>query len=98
MVSTVSVEDVRLIALLARLAMPEQELARFTGQLDEILGYVRHLQEVPTDGVEPTSHVLPLTNITRPDLTRPSIAPEAVLAGAPERHGPYFRVPKVVET
>ena len=96
--STVSVADVRLIALLARIHLADEELGVFTGQLDEILGYVRQLQQVPTEGVEPTSHVLPLTNITRPDQARPSIDAEPVLAGAPQRHGPYFRVPKIVET
>ena len=96
--STVSVTDVRLIALLARIHLADEELSMFTGQLDEILGYVRQLQQVPTEGVEPTSHVLPLTNITRPDQARPSIAAESVLTGAPQRHGPYFRVPKIVET
>ncbi|MBI3324194.1 MAG: Asp-tRNA(Asn)/Glu-tRNA(Gln) amidotransferase subunit GatC [Candidatus Omnitrophica bacterium] len=96
--STVSLQDVRQIARLGRIELSDDQLAMFTGQLDEILGYVRQLQGVPTEGIEPTSHVLPLSNITRPDQIQPSIAPEAVLSIAPERHGPYIRVPKIVET
>lgn len=95
--AVVSSKDVQQIALLARLKLGEQELAKFSAQLDDILNYVQHLQAVPTDKVEPTSHVLPLSNITRPDERRPCLPPDASLAIAPARHGQLIKVPKVIE-
>ena len=94
----VSAHDVRQVALLASLRLPDQELTRFAAQLDEILGYVQQLQAIPTAGIEPTSHVLPLSNVMRPDATVPSPSSETALRLAPARHGPLVQVPKVVET
>ena len=96
--SLVSVKDVQHLAWLARLQLHDGELEKLASQLDEILQYVRQLQAIPTEGVEPTSHVLALSNITRPDQIRPSLAPEEILNGAPARHGPFFKVPKVVDS
>ena len=93
----VSVQDVQHVAVLARLRPEDRELAAFAAQLNEILGYVRQLQAVATDGVPPTSHVLALSNITRPDEPAPSIPPEAVLAIAPARHHQLFKVPKIID-
>jgi aspartyl-tRNA(Asn)/glutamyl-tRNA(Gln) amidotransferase subunit C len=94
---TVDVKTVQHVARLARLQVEPAEQARFAAQLAEILQYVQQLQQVPTDGVEPTSHVVPLSNVTRPDQPRPSIAPEAVLALAPARHNQLYKVPKIIE-
>ena len=95
--AVVSRQEIQQVALLARLKLGEQELATFCAQLDDILNYVRQLQAVSTDSVEPTSHVLPLSNITRPDERRPCLPPEALLAIAPARHGQLVKVPKVIE-
>ena len=95
--SVVSVKEVQQVAWLARLHLKETELNRLAAQLDEILEYVRQLQAVPTEGVEPTSHVLPLSNIMRKDQLQPSSAPEGVLTIAPARHGRLFKVPKIVD-
>ena len=96
--SVVSVKDVEHVALLARLQLQPDELAKLAGQLDEILQYVQQLQTVSTKGVEPTSHVLGLSNITRADESVQAVSPEAVLSLAPARQGPFFKVPKVIET
>lgn len=95
--SVVSVKEVQQVAWLARLHLKDAELNRLAAQLDEILEYVRQLQAVPTEGVEPTSHVLPLSNIMRKDQLQPSSAPEDVLIIAPARHGQLFKVPKIVD-
>ena len=95
--NTVDVKTVQQVARLARLQLDEAQQARFAAQLAEILQYVQQLQQVPTDGVEPTSHVVPLSNVMRPDEQRPSTAPEAVLAIAPARHGQLYKVPKIIE-
>ena len=93
----VSVQDVQHVAVLARLRPEDRELATFAAQLNEILGYVRQLQAVSTDSVKPTSHVLALSNVTRPDEPTPSIPPEAALAIAPARHRQLFKVPKIID-
>lgn len=93
----VSLNDVQQVAFLARLQLPDAELNRLAAQLDEILKYVHQLQAVSTEGVEPTSHVLPLSNITRPDQLMPSTPPEDVLTLAPARHGQFFKVPKIID-
>jgi aspartyl-tRNA(Asn)/glutamyl-tRNA(Gln) amidotransferase subunit C len=93
----VSAKEVSDVAFLARLQLEEAELARLSAQLDDILKYVQQLQAVSTDGVEPTSHVLPLANVTRADQIKLSVNPEQALAIAPARHGQLFKVPKILE-
>ena len=94
----VSVETVKQVAFLARLRLEGEALTRIAAQLDEILQYVQQLQTVNTDQVEPTSHVLPLSNVLRKDETRPSLSQDEVLTLAPAKHPPFVKVPKVIET
>lgn len=94
----VTPDIVRHIALLGRLQLEGEELTKIAGQLDRILEYVTQLQTVPTDQVEPTSHVLPLANVLREDARSPSLSPEAVVAMAPASRPPFIAVPKVIET
>ena len=91
-------EIVKHVALLARLRLEGQDLAKFAGELDAILAYVRQLQTVPTDEVEPTSHVLPLSNVLRKDEPTPSLNQDAVVQLAPAQQHPFVKVPKVIET
>ena len=86
------------VALLARLHLEDKDLAKFAGELDAILAYVRQLQQVDTNDVEPTSHVLPLSNVLRKDEPTPSLRQEAVVGLAPAKHPPFVTVPKVIET
>ncbi len=95
--SVVSRKEVEHVARLARLALEEAELGQLASQLDEILQYVRQLAAVSTEAVEPTSHVLPLSNVMRPDETRQAVSAEDVLKIAPSRHGQFVKVPKIVD-
>lgn len=90
-------EQVQHVAKLARLALTPEETERFAEQLSEILSYVEKLNEIDTSGVEPTSHVLSLSNVLREDRARPSLSTDQALANAPEREGAFFRVPKIIE-
>ena len=94
----VTPEVITQVASLARLRLEGPALRQLAAQLDEILQYVQQLQGVPTDRVEPTSHVLPLSNVLRKDEPRPSLSQEAVIALAPASQSPFIKVPKVIET
>ncbi len=89
--------EVRRIARLARLTLADDEVLRFARQLSEILRYVEQLREVPTDGVEPLAHPLPITNVARPDEPAASIGDQAALQNAPQSHRGFFRVPAVLD-
>ncbi len=93
----ISLEEVRYVAALARLELAPAEEARLTGQLNAILEYMGQLAEVDTAGVEPTSHVLPLTNVMREDEARPGLPNAAALANAPDAEQGHFAVPKILE-
>ena len=89
--------DVSGVAHLARLALTPEETATLGGQLDQILAYVAKLNELDITNVEPTAHAVPLANVVRPDVSRPSLTPEEVLRNAPARSEGLFLVPKIVE-
>ena len=88
--------DIEHVAKLARLELSDDEKSRFGQQLDDILKHVERLQEVATDGIEPTAHAHPLVNVLRPDEVRPGLAQEEALANAPESRLGQFAVPRVV--
>jgi aspartyl-tRNA(Asn)/glutamyl-tRNA(Gln) amidotransferase subunit C len=90
-------DDVRWVAHLARLELNDAELATMTRQLSAILDHVRQLEEVPTDGVEPLAHPLPVQNVFREDEAAPSLPVDAALANAPQRHGDFYGVPAVLD-
>lgn len=94
---SISIRDVEHVAELARLELTEEEKTAYAEQLNEILQYVEKLNELDTDSVEPTSHVLPLTNVMREDEVRPSPPIEAVLRNAPEEEDGQFKVPAILE-
>jgi aspartyl-tRNA(Asn)/glutamyl-tRNA(Gln) amidotransferase subunit C len=85
------------VAGLARLALTDEELERFAHQLAGILEYCAKLDEQPLDGVPATSHVLPITNVLRPDTVTPSLPRDEVLAEAPEHEQGFFKVPRVFD-
>ncbi|MEI7729459.1 MAG: Asp-tRNA(Asn)/Glu-tRNA(Gln) amidotransferase subunit GatC [Verrucomicrobiota bacterium] len=89
--------DVKYVAHLARLALTPEEQAKLGAQLESILTYVNQLKEVDVSGVEPTAHAFPLTNVTRPDVVRPSLPNEDALRNAPAKANGLFLVPKIVE-
>lgn len=90
-------EEVRHVALLARVGLSEDDLARFQGQLSQILDYFQRLQEVDTENVPPTAHTLAMHSVTRDDEPRPSFDKEDILANAPQREEDFFRVRAVLE-
>lgn len=92
----ITLEQVRHVAKLARLEMEEPELAKFTQQLESILGYVAKLSQLDVSHVEPTSHALPLSNVLRDDVVEPSLPLEKTLQNAPEADGSFFAVPKII--
>jgi aspartyl-tRNA(Asn)/glutamyl-tRNA(Gln) amidotransferase subunit C len=93
----ISKEEIEHIALLARLSLPEEEKELFGSQLSNILDYMEKLNELDTKGIEPTSHVLPLSNVMRDDAPRPSIPKEEALTNAPDHTEKFYRVPKIIE-
>jgi aspartyl-tRNA(Asn)/glutamyl-tRNA(Gln) amidotransferase subunit C len=88
--------DVEHVALLARLGLGEDEIVRLVGQLGHILEQYAVLAEVPTETIAPTAQTIELQNILRDDVVTPSLAPDDVLAGAPERAGDLFVVPAIM--
>ncbi len=90
-------DEVLHVARLARLHLTEEELERMRAQLDAILAYVDKLRELDVEGVEPTSHAVPLVDVMRDDTLAPCLPQEAALANAPDRDGEFFRVPRIIE-
>ena len=89
--------EIEQIAELARLSLRPEEKSKLKKDLESILAYVEQLKSVPTDSVEPTSHVLNLENVFRTDEIRPSDIREEILKHAPKREGNFFKVPKVID-
>ncbi|MCS7016346.1 MAG: Asp-tRNA(Asn)/Glu-tRNA(Gln) amidotransferase subunit GatC [Gemmatales bacterium] len=94
---TLKPEEVRWVAHLARLECAEEEIKLFTAQLNEIVAYVNQLQEVNTEGVEPLSHCLPISNVFRADEPGVSLTVDEALKNAPARKGEFYSVPAVLE-
>jgi aspartyl-tRNA(Asn)/glutamyl-tRNA(Gln) amidotransferase subunit C len=94
---SVTNEQVRHIAKLARIAMSEEELARLVPELNNILGWVEQLGEVDTDGVEPLTAVIEQKLRLRDDVVNDGNLRDEVLANAPEAQHGFFAVPKVIE-
>ena len=90
-------KDVEYLAHLARLELTSEELSRFVPQLDEILAYVEKLKKAKTEGIPPTSHALKMTNVFREDQVKPCLSTEEALKNAPDREGPFFKVPQIIE-
>jgi aspartyl-tRNA(Asn)/glutamyl-tRNA(Gln) amidotransferase subunit C len=95
--SAISREEVAHLAMLARIELQPAELDRLAGQLEVILGAVATVREAAGDDVPPTSHPMPLTNVTRPDEPRPGLTADQALSGAPETQDGRFRVPRILE-
>ena len=89
--------EVAHLAALARIDLSDAELDRMVGELTVILDAVATVQQAPIADVEPMSHPMPLVNVTRPDVVRPSLSPEEALAGAPEAEQQRFAVPRILD-
>jgi aspartyl-tRNA(Asn)/glutamyl-tRNA(Gln) amidotransferase subunit C len=95
--AAISREEVAHLARLSRLAVTEEELDKFAGQLDVILQSVARIGDVAAEDIPPTSHSVPLTNVYRDDVPRPSLTQEEALAGAPDAYEGRFRVPRILD-
>jgi aspartyl-tRNA(Asn)/glutamyl-tRNA(Gln) amidotransferase subunit C len=94
--SRIRPEEVREIAVLARLELSDQEVERMTTDLDAILGYVATLKDLDTSAVEPMTHAVPFDCPLRPDQTGASLPIEEALQNAPRREASFFQVPRII--
>ncbi|MEU6642433.1 Asp-tRNA(Asn)/Glu-tRNA(Gln) amidotransferase subunit GatC [Saccharomonospora sp. NPDC046836] len=94
--SNISRDEVAHLAKLARMAVTEEELDVFAGQLDQILDAVAKVGEIAGDDIPPTSHAVPLTNVFRADEIRPGLTQDEALSGAPAVEEGRFRVPRIL--
>lgn len=92
----ITLEDVRKVALLARLELPDEEIKVYTEQLEKILGYVEQLEKVDTEKVVPTTRAVEVINVLREDSLEESSIREELLSLAPSREGDFFKVPKIL--
>ena len=89
--------DIAKVARLARIALTPEELSHYGEQLTVILEHAARVQRLPTEGVEPIDHPLGIVNAFRPDEVAATLDREEVLTQAPDREGPFFRVPPFLE-
>ena len=94
--SRISADDVRKVAQLARLDLPEEKIATYTGQLESILEYGSQRDGIDTEGVPETTRAVEVTNVTREDGVTPTPVRNEILNQAPQREGDFFRVPKIL--
>jgi aspartyl-tRNA(Asn)/glutamyl-tRNA(Gln) amidotransferase subunit C len=93
---TISIQDVEYVAKLAKLEFTEAEKTVYQKKLDAILSYVEQLQQLDTQNVAHTTHVLSLENVFRQDELGPCLSREEALSNAPDQSNGYFRVPKII--
>ncbi|MCM3666580.1 Asp-tRNA(Asn)/Glu-tRNA(Gln) amidotransferase subunit GatC [Mesobacillus subterraneus] len=95
--SRISEDQVKHVAHLARLAITEEEAEMLTNQLDKIITFAEQLNELDTDNVEPTAHVLEIKNVMREDRAQQGLPREEVLKNAPEHQDGQIKVPGIME-
>jgi aspartyl-tRNA(Asn)/glutamyl-tRNA(Gln) amidotransferase subunit C len=89
-------DEVAHLATLSRLALTEEELERFAGQLDVIIGAVARVQEVAAAGIPPMTHAADLSNVFREDVVTPCLSADVVLSQAPAAEDRRFKVPRIL--
>jgi len=92
----ISRDDVAHVAKLARLRLTDDELDLYTTQLEAVLAHADDVESLDVSDVEPTAHPLPLVNVLRADVVRPSIDRDEVLASAPSVESGQFKVPQIL--
>lgn len=92
---SLSADEVRKVADLARLELSEPDIVVMAAQLNSIVDYINQLQTINTDGVEPLAHASDVHDVFRDDVPVPSLMPGEALSNAPARKGDYYRVPPV---
>ncbi|MDO8732463.1 MAG: Asp-tRNA(Asn)/Glu-tRNA(Gln) amidotransferase subunit GatC [Actinomycetota bacterium] len=94
---SISRADVAHLGKLARLELTEAELDHYAGQLDVILQSVARISEVTADHIPPMSHPIPMVNVFRDDVVKPSLSRDEALSGAPSAQDDRFRVPRILD-
>ena len=91
----ISTDDVKHVAKLARLELTDEEINKYSKQLDSIIKYVEQMNEVDTTGIEPMPHAIPVYNVMREDVVKYEQTKEELMANAPYEEDGFFRVPKI---
>jgi aspartyl-tRNA(Asn)/glutamyl-tRNA(Gln) amidotransferase subunit C len=94
---SLSPETVKYVADLSRMELTTEELDKLSKQLQAILGFIDKLSQVDISGITAATHILPISNVLREDIPRESLPIEKTLANAPQKKGPFFVVPKVID-
>jgi aspartyl-tRNA(Asn)/glutamyl-tRNA(Gln) amidotransferase subunit C len=97
MKNIITEKDVEYVAKLSRLKLKEEQVWKFTEQLNSILKYTDKLNQLDTSNIEPTSHVVPLQNVKRKDIVKSSVSIEEAIRNAPDKEQGYFKVPPIIE-
>lgn len=97
MMARITKDQVKHVAHLARLSVTEEEVEQFTEQLDKIISFAEQLNELNTEGIEPTTHVLDIKNVLREDVVKESLKNEEVLKNAPDEQDGQVKVPSIME-
>ena len=92
----ITAKEVEHVARLAHVELSDDEKRLFTEQFNEILDYFKKIDEVDTEGVEPTYHVLDLENVSRKDKTKPSLSTKEALRNAPKKEKKFVKAPRIV--
>lgn len=93
---SLSESEVRHVAMLARLALTDEQVDTLRNELNSILGHIDTIQQLDLDGVQPMTHAVPLVNETREDVVRPGLARDAALRNAPHSEDGAFVIPRIV--
>ena len=93
----VTEKDIKTVAVLSRLSVSEAEMPKYIEQMESILSYIDRLGELDTENIQPTTYALPMQNVFREDVVKPSIDRELALSNAPLKEDGYFKVPKILE-
>lgn len=89
--------DIDHVAKLARIDLTAEEAARFSGQFSRLFAFIEELAQLDVSDIPATAQVIPRTNVFRDDEVRRSIGTDAALENAPDRDGPYFKTPRILE-
>ncbi|MBV8163681.1 MAG: Asp-tRNA(Asn)/Glu-tRNA(Gln) amidotransferase subunit GatC [Candidatus Eremiobacteraeota bacterium] len=89
--------DIDHVSQLARLALTEEEAARFSGQFSRLFEFIAELQALDVDAISATAQVIPLKNVMREDVAQACLPRDIALENAPAREGPYFKTPRILD-
>ena len=94
----ITIKDVEYLAQLARLILSEKEKKKFQKELNKIIRYIDQLNQVDTQNIPPTTHVIPMKNVLREDEAKPSLTQKEALSNVPDKKDGYFKVPQAFES